>query len=157
MVKKAAKEVTLKFTFAELAKARKKLTNADNSVDSIEVLHLLPYLTGAERIAFVNEIHRVLKKGSKCLLVTPHWCSNRAMTDMRFQWPPVAEGWFVLLRKEQREIDPNHDRRYTCDFDFTCGYSLHPALHTRNQEFQQDAITFKKEAAQDLITTLIKR
>ena len=156
-VVKEPKEVTLKFTFAEYATATKKLAQTDESVDSVEVLHLLPYLTPPERINFVNELCRVLKKGGKAQMVQPHWCSNRAYSDLRFQWPPVAEGWLFSLRKETREQDPNYDKRYKCDFDFTCGYSLHPSLQPRNQEFQQDAITFKKEAAQDMIVTLIKR
>lgn len=151
------KEVTLKFTIAEIAKARKKLAQADNSVDEIELLHLLGYLTGEERIDFLNEVWRVLKKGSKCQVVAPHWASNRAYSDLRFQWPPIVEGWLFSLNKAQRENDPNFDKRYKCDFDFTCGYSLHPALVSRNQEFQQDAIQWKKEAAQDLIISLIKR
>ena len=157
MVKKSSKEVKLKFTFAELAIAKKKLVQFDNSVDEIDVLHMLAYLKPVERIVFINEAHRIMKKGAKCQLISPHWCSNRAYVDLRMEYPPVVEGWLFSLNKKQREQDANYDKRYTCDFDFTCGYSLHPALQSRNQEYQQQAISFWKEAAQDLIATLIKK
>ena len=154
---RAPKEVKLQFTIKELATAQKKLVNADNSVDDIEVLHMMSYLKPDERIAFVNEVYRVLKKGSKCQIVSPHWCSNRAYTDLRMHYPPIAEGWYYNFNKKMREQDPNYDKRYVCDFDFTCGYAMHPALHPRNQEYQQNAIQFWKEAAQDLATCLTKR
>lgn len=151
------KEVVLKFTVAEIAKARKKLTQADASVDSAEVMHLMPFLTPVERINFVNELHRVMKKGAKCQLVSPHWSSSRAYADLRFQWPPVVEGWYYNLNTDFRKQDPGGDKRYTCNFDVTWGYSLHPHLNTRNQEYQQHAVTFWKEAAQDLAATIIKK
>ncbi len=155
--KKAPKEVTLKFTVAELSKLQKKLVQANESVDSVELIHVLPYLTPAERINLMNELQRVLKKGAKCQLVMPHWTSNRAYSDLRFQYPPVAESWFFSLNEDYRKQDLNFDKRYKCNFDFTCGYSLHPHLISRNQEYQQHAITFWKEAAQDLIATITKK
>jgi hypothetical protein len=114
--------------------------------------------TGGRILAnLMNELQRVLKKGAKCQLVMPHWASNRAYADLRFQYPPVAESWFFSLNEDYRKQDPNFDKRYKCNFDFTCGYSLHPQLVSRNQEYQQHAITFWKEAAQDLIATIIKK
>ncbi len=154
---KQPKEVTLKFTVAELSKLQKKLVQANDSVDSVELIHVLPYLTPVERINLMNELQRVLKKGAKCQLVMPHWASNRAYADLRFQYPPVAESWFFSLNEDYRKQDPNFDKRYKCNFDFTCGYSLHPHLISRNQEYQQHAITFWKEAAQDMIATVTKR
>ena len=157
VTKKTSKEVALKFTVAELSKLQKKLTQANDSVDTVELLHVLPYLTGIQRINLMNELQRVMKKGAKCQMVMPHWASNRAHADLRFQWPPVAEAWFFNLNNDYRKQDANHDKRYKCDFDFTCGYSLHPQLVSRNQEYQQHAITFWKEAGQDLIATIIKK
>ena len=155
--KKEPKEVSLKFTVAELSKLQKKLVQANDSVDVVELIHVLPYLTPGERINLMNELQRVLKKGAKCQMVMPHWASNRAYADLRFQYPPVAESWFFSLNEDYRKQDPNFDKRYKCNFDFTCGYSLHPHLISRNQEYQQHAITFWKEAAQDLIATITKK
>lgn len=152
-----AKEVTLKLSIVELAKAKKPLKQRSNSVDSAEVIHVLPYLTAVERIAFVNELWRVMKKGARAQIVTPYWASNRTYSDLRVQWPPISEGWYFNLDSDYRKNDVNGDKRYKCDFNATWGYALHPSLHTRNQEYQQHAITFWKESAQDLIATLIKK
>ena len=147
----------LTFTITELAKVKKKLLPKSNSVDEVSVIHLLPYLKPAERINFINELYRVMKKGAKCMIRTPHWASNRAYCDLRMEYPPVAEGWYFNLNAEYRKQDPNGDKRYKCDFDATWGYELHPSLATRNHEYQQNAVMFSKEAAQDLIATITKK
>jgi hypothetical protein len=78
--------------------------------------------------------------------------------DVRVQFPPVSEGWFATLNKAWREGQNCVDQSgYTCDFDHTLGYGLHPQIVARNQEYQQNAVTFWKEAAQDLCATLIKK
>jgi len=153
----AAKKTDLKFEVADVARLRAKLLMAGGTVDSVEIIHALAYLKPVERINLMNELHRVMKKGAKCKIISPHWACNRAYADLRFEWPPVSEGWFFNLNAEYRKQDPGGDKRYKCDFDPTWGYSLHPAIGPRNQEYQQHAVTFWKEAAQDLIATLTKR
>lgn len=44
---------------------------------------------------------------------------------------------------------------FTCNFDVTWGFSLEPGVAMRNQEYQQMAMTYYKEACQDVIATLI--
>ena len=135
----------------------------DSSVEEIHCSHFVEHLSGPERVHFVNEVFRVLKPGAKATLITPHWASNRAYGDFTHQWPPVAEMWFYYLSKEWREEQaPHTDEKYNkngykCDLEATWGYSLHPALLNRNQDFQQDALQFKKEAAQDIIATLVAK
>ncbi len=96
-------------------------------------------------------------------IATPHWASNRAYGDPTHQWPPVSEMSFFYLKREWRLSQaPHTDAQwmaggYTCDFDGTWGYSLHPALHARSAEHNQFAMQFYKEAAQDMIVTLTKR
>ena len=158
MAKKTeVKLVTCEIKREDYAKIKSKLKFADGTVDEIGIICTIEYLTADERIKFVNELYRVLKKGGKATIVTPYWCSNRAYTDLAVQWPPVAEGWFYHLREEWRKVNNPIEKRYKCDFDFTLGYGMHPLIVNRNQDFQQDAIIFKKEAAQDMIATLIKR
>lgn len=129
----------------------------DDSVDEVHCSHFVEHLTAQERIHFVNELYRVLKPGGKATIITPHWASNRAYGDLTHQWPPVSEMWFYYLSKEWREANAPHNDQYTCDFDATWGYSTHPEINLRNQEYQQHALTFWKEAAQDTVATLIKR
>lgn len=142
---------------------REGLPYDNDSVDEVHCSHFIEHLTALERVRFMNELYRVMKVGAKATLISPHWCSNRAYGDMTHCWPPVAEMWFYYLSKQWREDQvPHTDKRwnpdgYDCDFEATWGYSMHPAIMSRNQEFQQDALQFKKEAAQDIIATLTKK
>lgn len=142
---------------------RKKLPYKDGSVDEIHCSHFLEHLEAKERVAFMNELYRIMRPGAKATIITPHWCSNRAYGDMTHCWPPVSEMWFYYLSKQWREDQvPHTDKRwnpdgYDCDFEAGWGYSMHPSLQSRNLEFQQDALQFKKEAAQDIIATLTKK
>lgn len=142
---------------------RKKLPYKDGSVDEIHCSHFIEHLTAQERVNFMNEIYRIMRVGAKATLIAPHWCSNRAYGDMTHCWPPISEMWFYYLSQKWRDDQvPHTDKKYNkdgynCDFDATWGYSVHPAIQTRNQEYQQHAMGFFKEAAQDIIATLIKR
>lgn len=129
-----------------------------NSVDEVNADYLVHYLTARERVHFANELHRVLKPGATAVIKAPHWASAKAYLDLQVQWPPVSEGWFWTLNKAWREAQNCADTSgYHCDFEHTLGYGLHPAILSRNQEYQQHAVSFFKEAAQDIFATLIKR
>ena len=149
MVKKADGPVQIT---REIAK-RKKLPYATGSVAEAELRHVLQYLTPKERVNLVNELWRVLKPDGRAQLFVPSWSSNRAYADLDVVWPPVVEGWLAGLSKAQR--DPAWTQ-YKCDFSVGIGYGLHPLVGPRNQEYQQNAITFWKEAAQEIVATLTK-
>jgi len=153
----AKKSVELKFSHTDLAKLKRPLINAAGSVDSVELANCLHYLTAKERVSLFNEIHRVLKKGGKCQVITPHWCSNAAYGDIAVQWPPVAEQFYFHLNAEWRKQNKPVMPGWKCDFDATWGYGMHPSIVSRNQEYQQNAVMFYKEAAQALIATITKR
>jgi SAM-dependent methyltransferase len=129
----------------------------DGTVDEAKASHFVEHLKPAERIHFANELYRVLKKDGKCQVVTPHWNSGRAFGDLTHEWPPVSEMWFYYLKREWREANAPHNDAYTCDFDSTWGYSMHPSLATRNAEYQQHAVQWFKESALDIIATVVKR
>lgn len=134
----------------------------DNSVDEVHCSHFLEHLTGKERVSFMNELYRVLKSGAKATIITPHWCSNRAYGDFTHQWPPVAEMYFYYLSKEWRKTQAPHTdiewnpEGYSCDFAATWGYSFGNELVNRHQDYQQFALMNYKEAAQDMVATLVK-
>lgn len=150
-------EVKLALTEKDLPRIKGKWKEANGSVDEVSIVNVVSFLTPKERIHLVNELYRVMKDGAKCQIVAPHWCSNRAYGDMSFQWPPVSESWFAHLNKEWREKEAPWGKDYKCDFDVPYGYGMHPLICSRNQEYQQNALTFYKEAAQDIVATLIKR
>jgi hypothetical protein len=130
---------------------------SDGSVEEAHSSHFVEHLTATERIHFCNELYRVLAGGGKCQLIVPHWASCRAYGDLTHQWPPVSEFWFYYLSKAWRAVNAPHNDVYVCDFDATWGYSMHPSLGVRNQEYQQYALANHKEAAQDIIATLVKK
>jgi hypothetical protein len=135
----------------------------DNSVEEANVSHFLEHLAVQERIRFLNELHRVMVDDAKVTVITPHWCSNRAYGDPTHQWPPVSEMMFCYLsRKWRLEHAPHTDREtwsggYSCDFDWTYGYSFRSDLATRSAEYQQFAFANYKEVVLDIVGTLTCR
>lgn len=141
---------------------------ADNSVDEAHCSHFLEHLTNLgdrwERVNFFNELHRILKPGAQCQLILPHWASARYYGDPTHK-EPFSEWGFLYLNRDWRltqgnaphadiSVNPNG---YSCDFDWGYAYSLHQSIAVRNQEYQQHALTFWKESAQDIIATITKR
>lgn len=135
----------------------KKWPWATDSIEEVHCSHFIEHLDAAERIHFMNELFRIMKPGAKAQIIVPHWASCRAYGDLTHKWPPVSEFWFYYLSKGWREQNAPHNDCYTCDFEATWGYSMHGSLVPRNTEYQQHALQFWKEAAQDIIATLTVR
>ena len=134
----------------------------DGTVDEAHSSHCIEHFNAMQRVHFVNELYRVLKVGAKATIIAPHWSSCRAYGDPTHQWPPISEFWFFYLSRAWRDANaPHTDSKhlkdgFTCDFTVTWGYSLEPGVAMRNQEYQQMAMTYYKEACQDVIATLVK-
>lgn len=139
----------------------------DGTVTEAHCSHFIEHLNGPERIHFVNELYRVLKPGVRnaagqpvegfATIITPHWASNRAYGDLSHQWPPVAEMWFFYLSSDWRSKHAPHNDFYTCDFEASWSYVRHPALKSWKEEDQQYAVQFFKDAAHDLVCSLVKK
>lgn len=129
----------------------------DASVDEAHSSHMVEHLTSEQRIHFVNELHRVMKKGAKAHIITPHWAAARAYGDLTHQWPPVSEFWFLYLNAEWRKTNAPHNDGYTCDFDHSVGYSMHQGLNGRHQDHLNHALVYYTEARQDMLAVLTKR
>lgn len=132
----------------------------DNSVEEAHSSHFVEHLDAMERVHFWNELFRVLKPGAKATVIVPHWASCRAYGDPTHKWPPVSEFAWFYLKKDWRMLNaPHTDSKhlqggFNCNFEVTWGYSLHPEVSQRNQEYQQYAMNFLKEACSDTIATL---
>jgi hypothetical protein len=134
----------------------------DNSVIEAHSSHFVEHLDAWQRVAFCNELSRVLVPGGTCQVIVPHWASCRAYGDPSHVWPPVSEFWFYYLSKDWRMLNAPHTdvsvdpRGFDCNLEATWGYSLRQDLTLRNQEYQQMAIQNYKEVCQDIIATLKK-
>lgn len=146
-----------------VANLREQWPWEDNSISEVHCAHCLEHFTASERVHFVNELYRVLKPGAKATVIVPHWSSCRAYGDPTHQWPPVSEFFFYYLKREWRKANAPHtdsdhiEWGFDCDFEVTWGFALEQTLLSRNTEYQQHAITFFKEACQDMIATFVKR
>jgi hypothetical protein len=129
----------------------------NESVDEVHCAHMLEHLTGPQRIHFANELYRVLKPEAKAAIITPHFGSIRAYGDLTHQWPPVVSFWYLYLNAKWRKENAPHVVEYSCDFDHGYGFSLHPVIQLKNQEYQNYAVVHLLEGAQDLYVTLTKR
>jgi SAM-dependent methyltransferase len=135
----------------------------DASVEEIHASHILEHFTAPQRMHIFNEMYRVLIPNGKATIITPWWASGRAYGDPTHQWPPVCEMSYYYLNREWRAKNAPHTdieynpAGYTCDFDHSGGYTWHPEVAVRNAEYQMYAAKFLKEAAQDLIVTVIRR
>jgi len=134
----------------------------DNFIEEAHASHFVEHLEPTERWHFFNELYRILKPGAKATIITPDWCSQRAYGDMTHKWPPVSGFfWFYLGREWRMANAPHNDAQHVkgglnCNFAAQWGPTLHPDIATRNQEYQQHAVMFWKEACQDMICTLTK-
>lgn len=141
----------------------KKWPWKDGSVDEAHASHFVEHLDAIERTHFCNELYRVLKPGGTCQVIVPHWASCRAYGDPTHKWPPVSEFWFYYLSREWRTANAPHTDKehnldgFDCDFEASWGYALHGEVVARNQEYQQYAMSWLKEACQDTIATLKKK
>jgi SAM-dependent methyltransferase len=137
---------------------------ADDSVDEVHCSHMLEHLTWEQRVFFFNELHRVLKKGATAIVIIPHWCSNRYYGDPSHKSPMSEMAW-AYLSKDWRKVNAPHvdmesapgPLAYSCDFDTTYGFSMASWMMGRSAEFIQFALSAYKEAAQDMMATLIKK
>ncbi len=134
-------------------------TAPDEAFDEIVVENIVQYLDGPARIAWYNDLYRVLAPAGKCQLVVPHWCANKYYGDVRVAWPPVSEMSFFFLKRAWRlQQAPFSDGPggYTCDFEGTWSYNLRPDLGVRSQEYNETAVMNYKEACQDILVSLTK-
>ncbi len=133
----------------------------DDSIDEARANHFFEHLTPPQRIVFMNELHRVLKKGAGCMLVTPRG-HDRQVQDFTHQWPPIVEASYFYFCKEW--LDKNNLSHYrtlygiTADFEIRpVSVSVTPEFAGRNEEHKVFAIRNYTNAATDLVVLVVKR
>lgn len=132
-------------------------------VQEARAAHFIEHLNGGQRIAFANELHRVLVPGARAVIVTPHWAGSRAYGDMTHQWPPVSEFWYAYLSRAWRLAEAPHDdashdpAAYDCDFGVDLAYTVTPQLAGQPEGIQAFARQHGRDAVLDLVATLTRK
>jgi hypothetical protein len=131
----------------------------DGTVDEVHCSHFFEHVPAAVRPKFMDELHRILKKGAKATIICPYGGSVRSMQDYTHEWPPIFAESFLYFNKKWRTENKLTHGLYamTCDFDFGYGFSLDADLVVRSNETQSYAMKHYFNAATDIQVTLTKR
>lgn len=127
---------------------------ADNSVDEIFCSHYIEHTP--DLIAFMQEVYRILKVGSKATFYAPYYTSMRCWQDPTHT-RAISEATFLYYNKAWREQNKLDHYNITCDFDYTYGYILTPEWQSRHEEAKMFAIKHYWNVVNDIVVTLTKR
>lgn len=127
------------------------------SIDHITVNHVLEYLSGPQRINFINEIYRVLKPGGKVLIYVPYYSSVNAHADPYLVWPPISEmSMQYLCSAEFRERNNLYYPEMIADFHLNWGVSYDPSWQIRSDLTRTFGIKHYNNISTGLVYTLTK-
>lgn len=133
----------------------------DDSIDEARCSHFLEHLNGPERIPFMNELYRILKKGAGCMFVTPRGF-NRQVQDFTHCWPPVVEETFYYFNQDFYK--QNRMEHYVQLYDIRCDFevrpmqvSVTPEFAARTEEHKLFAVRNYTNAALDLVMLVVKK
>lgn len=131
---------------------------ADGSIEEIKCSHFLEHLTGYERIGFFNELYRVMKRGARATIITPHWSHERAYGDPTHAWPPVCRWTYSYLDKAWRDANAPHVA-YSCDFEYVLAGKLDQDdwVLSKDDETKKVMMIRNINICAELIATLTKK
>lgn len=129
----------------------------DESVDEVHCSNFFEHVPAKLRKPFMEELHRILKKGGTAGVITP--CGDRALQDVTHEWPPIVTGSYLYYNQQWLKDNKlvHGDYVTKADFDYAYAYGMHPSVAMRNAEYQQYALTHLNNAASDLWVTLTKK
>jgi SAM-dependent methyltransferase len=127
----------------------------DDEVDFVHCAHFVEHLTGSERIAFFDELWRVMKPGAKAVIITPDWTNASAYGDPTHQWPPMSYWYSFYLDRDWRAVQAAHVA-YTCHFKSTYAYTPTLRLKGLTDEVARATIAASINAVAELVVTLVK-
>lgn len=133
----------------------------DDSFDEARCSHFFEHLEPAERIVFMNELWRVLKKGSGCLFITPRGF-DRQVQDFTHKWPPIVEASYFYFSMDFYKA--NNMMHYVemngikCDFEARpMQVSVTPDFAMRSDEHKMFATRNYTNVPVDLTVVMVKK
>ncbi len=137
---------------------KKEWTWKAGSVSEVHVTNILQYMTGADRITFMNRLAYIMAPGAQANILVPHAQAASAWMDPMSVWPPLNEGSFLYFNKQWRETNkiPEH-YGVKCDFDFGYGFSFQNGWQQKSEESRQFALVNYNNVVSFLQVTLTKK
>lgn len=129
----------------------------DASVDEVWCAQFFEHLTGAQRIAFMEELYRIMKPGAQATLITPYWTSGRAVQDPTHQWPPIVEASYLYFNRAWRETNGLGHYAIGCDFDYRFAFAYTEAWAQKSADEKAFARTHFVNVVTDLHVFLTRR
>jgi len=133
----------------------------DDSIDEARCSHFFEHLEPKERVSFMNELHRILKKGAGCMFITPRGL-DRQVQDFSHKWPPIVQGSYCYFDKEWYKA--NKLEHYIEMYGITCNFevrpmqvSVTPDFAVKSDEAKMFAISYYTNAAIDMVVVMVKR
>lgn len=129
---------------------------AANQVAEVHCSHFFEHLDGRERMAFMNELWRVMKPGAKAVIITPYWNTLAAIQDPTHAWPPVCETSYNYFNKQWRELSGVQHYPIHCDFELAILFSLEPEWNSGDKEQKSFALKYQNRVVRELHVTLTR-
>lgn len=127
---------------------------ADDSIDEAQAIHYLEHVE--DQIGWMNELHRVLKPGAKCFIISPYYTSVRCWQDPTHR-RAISEHTFLYYNQEWLRNNRLDHYPIVADFDFEYGYAINQGFLGRSDEAQQFAIQHYVNVVDDIHVTLTAR
>lgn len=134
----------------------------DNTVDEVFASHVIEHLPHGNGSSdpffnFMDEVHRILKKGGIARFVCPYYANARAFQDPTHQ-RFITEPTFLYFTKKWRKMNRLEHYPVKCDFDIVkIDHAVSDAMNGKSQ----DAVTYQAmhmiNIVNDIMVTLKKR
>jgi predicted SAM-dependent methyltransferase len=125
----------------------------DDSIDGLYASHYLEHTP--DLIAFMNECHRILKKGCALHTVSPYYTSVRCWQDPTHV-RAISEKTADYFKKSIREGNSLSLYGITADFDFTYAFLLEPEWYGKSDEEMQFAHKHYMNVVADIVINFVK-
>lgn len=126
----------------------------NDSVDEIHCSHYVEHTSDLN--AFMDEIFRIMKPGSKALIIAPYYSSIRAWQDPTHK-RAISEITFMYYNKDFRDKNKLDHYGIKSDFDFVFGYAVSQPWASKSEEARTFAIRHYINVVDDIHMTLTKR
>ncbi len=126
----------------------------DNSVDEAVCNHYIEHTK--DLIAFMNEVHRILRPGAQILFRAPYYNSMRAWQDPTHT-RAISEATFLYYNQDWLKANKLDHYPIKADFDFSFGYDFAPDWAMRAEESRAFAVRHYTNVVMDIQAILTKK